>query len=240
MKKNGFTLAETLVAMTIIGVIAAITLPLINNFKPNENKMLFLKVYDSMVETTQMLVDNQNIYPIYDVANDRNYLGSPLANTEQITFNNKSYGGDHKKYCELLAMAFTDESEVNCSDGDRIKVTDIWSTTPSFISTLNGVTFFVNTEYLLDEENNTVTYQTDVFFDVNGINKGVDCIYNVKTCPFPDRFKLIVSADGNVSPADPKGRIYLNNRANYKLNKDETEEGGFIDSLEDNKKKRQL
>ena len=40
MKKNGFTLAETVITMAVIGVVAAISLPLINSFRIDENKVL--------------------------------------------------------------------------------------------------------------------------------------------------------------------------------------------------------
>lgn len=63
MKKNGFTLAETVITMAVIGVVAAISLPLINSFRIDENKVLFLRAYDAIVEATQMIISNTEMYP---------------------------------------------------------------------------------------------------------------------------------------------------------------------------------
>jgi len=45
MKKLGFTLSEIIVTLCIIGVVAAITAPLIENLVPDKNKMMVLKYY---------------------------------------------------------------------------------------------------------------------------------------------------------------------------------------------------
>ena len=45
MKKLAYTLAEVLITMTIIGIIAAVTFPMANKFMPDRNKVLYLKTY---------------------------------------------------------------------------------------------------------------------------------------------------------------------------------------------------
>ena len=39
MKKTGFTLAELLITLVVIGIISAITLPAINKLMPDKNKI---------------------------------------------------------------------------------------------------------------------------------------------------------------------------------------------------------
>lgn len=45
MKKHGFTLSETIIALGVIGIIAAITAPLLNNIIPDKDKITVLKNY---------------------------------------------------------------------------------------------------------------------------------------------------------------------------------------------------
>ena len=42
MKRFGYTLAEALIALAIVGVVAAIALPMANKFMPDGNKILYL------------------------------------------------------------------------------------------------------------------------------------------------------------------------------------------------------
>ena len=43
MKRFGYTLAEVLIAIAIVGIVAGLLLPLANKFKPDTDKMMFLK-----------------------------------------------------------------------------------------------------------------------------------------------------------------------------------------------------
>lgn len=75
--KNGFTLAEVLITLGVIGVVAAITLPtLIQNYKRHvvETK---LQKFSSMMKQAQMLAEND-----YGSAKDWAY-GNNLAKTKQ-------------------------------------------------------------------------------------------------------------------------------------------------------------
>ena len=50
MKNKAFTLAEILVTLGIIGIVVAVTLPLVNKAKPDNTKIMFLKTYQEMVK----------------------------------------------------------------------------------------------------------------------------------------------------------------------------------------------
>lgn len=59
MKKTGFTLVEMLLTLTIIGVIASITIPsLINDTDSTEYKALYKKTYYTLAETTKTLIQD--------------------------------------------------------------------------------------------------------------------------------------------------------------------------------------
>lgn len=60
MKKNGFTLAEVLITLGIIGVVASITIPtLMNNIQDQQFKSSYKKVYSMINEATlEIAADN--------------------------------------------------------------------------------------------------------------------------------------------------------------------------------------
>lgn len=63
MKKlKGFTLAETLVTLSIIGVLAVLTLTTLGN-KIDRNKALFKKAYSITERTVVELVNDETLYP---------------------------------------------------------------------------------------------------------------------------------------------------------------------------------
>ena len=56
LKKTAFTLAETLITLGIIGVVAAITIPgLINNYKANKLRTQYLKSYSTLAQMIKLI-----------------------------------------------------------------------------------------------------------------------------------------------------------------------------------------
>lgn len=55
MKKHGYTLTEVLISVGIIGVLAAVMLPMMNKFKPDPIKAKWVKTYDSINKVLPVL-----------------------------------------------------------------------------------------------------------------------------------------------------------------------------------------
>lgn len=202
MKKRGYTLAELLITIGIIAIIAAIVLPLINKFKPDSNKILYLKTYDAIVEVVGNMVSNQEFYPTSD--GTYSYAKAPLYNLQEVTVAGTKYGGSAKKFCELLGLSLSSTGAASCSDTYQ-EYSDNLFDSPSFVSA-NGVQFVVTT-------NVEGYYRSDIYFDVNG-SKGGNCMYG-ESCKNPDRFKVSIAADGTIA-ADNAGQGHLNKRSNWK------------------------
>jgi prepilin-type N-terminal cleavage/methylation domain-containing protein len=226
MKNKGYTLAEVLITIGIIGILAAVLLPLINKYKPDANMAMFIKTYDTIVTATNELVSNEQLYPIKNTdeisttALPTNYSSYPLYNTSAVTINGNTISGN-SKYCNLLALSFNTTGSISCSDeyaephapGDYT-----FAYTPSFKMT-NGVELDIRT-YRDDYYAANPAYKSDIYIDIDGFSKGKNCFYASKSCEQPDRFKLVVLANGQVHAADIKGDAYLKRRANWKLRKD--------------------
>lgn len=76
-KYKAFTLAEVLITLGIVGVIAAITIPnLINNYKAKRLRTQFLKTYSTIAQTIKLMEND-------DISTD---LTNYTNNTRHITF----------------------------------------------------------------------------------------------------------------------------------------------------------
>lgn len=61
MKKFGFTLAEILITLGIIGVIAAVTANAVKNIVPDKDKVAVLKTYKMIIDANQAILENKRI-----------------------------------------------------------------------------------------------------------------------------------------------------------------------------------
>lgn len=62
MKKNGFTLAELMISMTVIGVLAAIAAPTLLNIIPDKNKVKVLKYHAMLDDTINQIFEDESVY----------------------------------------------------------------------------------------------------------------------------------------------------------------------------------
>ena len=124
MKKKGYTLAEALIAMGVIGIVAALMLPMLSKYKPDANKALFIRTYDSIVEAVSVLVANDEFFPHEEIIHDDpegcdeieecnywDYSKAPFLNSKRVQLYDKDsslYIGDGsdtvKKLCDALVF----------------------------------------------------------------------------------------------------------------------------------------
>ena len=235
MKKQGFTLAELIVTLGVIGVISALTISIATKLIPDKNKVLCLKAFDTVSNTIKDLAFNSKIYPTCKDANsDENNINCkdfPLFNTNKTSvFDNDLYSGD-KKLCSLLAYSMgVNEANINCSDTPYTFNADSFnndfSSNLSF-TTQNGMRWYIVPQVTSSANGTTGTYQTDIYVDVNG-SEAPNCIYNKDTCEKPDRYKFMVAATGQVYAADPYSSQYVATRKNFLKKKYEINDSSII------------
>ena len=234
--KKGFTLAEALITLGIIGIVAALTLPAINSTRPDAKKVKYLKTYDAICEVVKSLASNSKEYPSVgkDKANSATakeydlteypllnmYTSVDNADAQSISAQ-KVYNGVHK-FCKLLAWGFNAEGNEQCSNNSATLIQrdpsdpgDIYFN-ESFI-TNSGVIFSVNQrERTLIREDQRSTFGMNVIIDINGA-EAPNCVYDSNNCKNPDRFWFFVEADGNVIPADSMGQYYIETRKSPRM-----------------------
>ncbi|MBR6127089.1 prepilin-type N-terminal cleavage/methylation domain-containing protein [bacterium] len=225
--KKGFTLAEVLITLGIIGIIVALTLPAVNSTRPDGNKIKYLKTYDSLCELVKSFASNTREYPIVG-ANDANTAYYDMSDVPLLNVHTSAAGSisssdgrdfnDTAKLCHLLAWGYNNAND-NCNVTNTVLAQNPSNASGgyfirSFIAN-NGVDFSVRPRV------NTVvgaqsTFGMNVIIDINGIGNVPNCVYSAN-CRRPDRFWFFITADGNVIPADRVGRYYIQTRKAVRL-----------------------
>ncbi len=220
MKRKGFTLAEILISLAIIGIIVAIGFPAVNSMKPDKNKVMYLKVHDELKNEIASLATDSSLFPACkdDGGDGIECASHPLLNT-MLPVNKKFSGSKYegnKKLCNLMAY-YLNVSDANCSEStysfNAGTFNADFNSKKSF-TTQNGVQWWIIPQ-ANSASGGTASYQTDIYVDIDSSSESPNCIYNKNSCKNPDRFKFMVSADASVIAADPMGEMYINTRKSY-------------------------
>lgn len=184
-RKKGFTLAEILIAMGVLGIIATVLLPVVIQSSPNQSKVMFRKAYSSLQNAVNAMINDDNNYPSTQTITLSN-ISYPLGfNYTTVTSNAST-----NKFCYFLTDSMNTIGTVSCplisetntasfttADGIYCRVympiTDVETTTlygnsttyGNYVTLANSVQFPVN----------ATQYTTKVMFDVNGTTKGPNC-----------------------------------------------------------------
>ena len=223
MKRSAYTLAEIVIAIGIVGVLAAVMLPMVNKYKPDTTKILYLNTYDALAESIATAADNNSYY---EKDNGRfDFSQYPFANLDRYidsANSNHTIEGGENKLCRVLAENFNITENINdiitnTPINGRIACDNTYTPyngvfIPSFTNA-NGVEFMITTTANAPQLNLN-RYQTDIIIDINGANDGDNC--TIDTCQKPDRFTFRVTADAKLQPTDEMGIRYLETRTNLK------------------------
>ncbi len=78
MKKSGFTLAELVVTLSIIGILAALVAPALTKLVPDKNKAVVLKYYALIGNAVNDILNDESLYHPYTayriVGNETQYF----------------------------------------------------------------------------------------------------------------------------------------------------------------------
>ena len=208
-KKSAFTLAEVMVTLAVLGILASIMLPAISKIRPNRAKAMFKKAYYVAERMVYELVNDNDLYPssgmYYGLDNflPANYLGT-------------EYGGSANsdaakaKFCSLFARKVNTTSDTIHCDSEHQVPTGGGTYSEAALITTDGIHWYLpNTQFggTATGTSETPTEAT-LYVDVNGV-KGPNCSYNASTCIKPDIFSIIVSADGKMHVTGDKEKEYL-------------------------------
>jgi len=219
MKKNGFTLAEVLIALGIVGVCAALITPAVVNIMPDRNKVRVLQYYSYITNSTLDLLNDPDIYyqelkyvkeklPENDEEGNPQYVYLPEVNSDgsykkncnggldctqksQGRFCKDKEGSTKYPYClyDKLGMTYSESGASTFKDGSK------WTIKP-------GSTYEISIEIPASRGCGE--------FGVNG-------------CKNANKFRFSVDNWGNVKPLDRLSKVYLKNPTRTNAQKDKNE-----------------
>ena len=198
--RTGFTLAEALISMVIIGVVMALLLRAINRVSPDKEKMMYTKTYHTMESVVYELINDYTKYDQdLDAEDHADFSQDPLEiNGEPAWIELKGTKYNITKenaLCYYTAEKLNTIGSINCGAG---------ATTKNF-TTSNGVDWYGL---------GGATYPKTVSVDINGDQ-------DEGRCTRTNGCEIIVYADGQVGV--PEGGLeeeYLTTQTELNSKKD--------------------
>lgn len=216
--KKGFTIAELLITLGIVGVLAAMTAPVIMDMMPNDTKVRFMKAYNAIAVANDEMLDNSDLYKqtVY-LTGSPDILGEPtcigLGCVQQTTsmdpaLNSATAYANSSKYAKILAYQFGIPLDDVTTSGSKSTFTAKDGSSWEITSTLST-------------ENSAKILNSNIVVDIDGKDKGDNCNSSTSSCKKPDQFKFKVDTYGAVSADDTLGKQFLKNAADVNSNSEE-------------------
>lgn len=176
MNKKGFTLAEVLITLGIIGVVAAMTLPtLIQNYRKHEVETRLAKVY-SVVNQAIKLSTVEYGEPAEWGDWDCGTSGTPTCTTDEAIEKFNKYIGNHLHISKIEKSDDGKSFYVYLNDGEILQVNnylyDIWfHTNPKYIDNTDFGTYSFAFKFQpklhssIDSSNANFTYAINPTFE---------------------------------------------------------------------------
>lgn len=210
--KKGFTLAEILISLTILGVLAAILFPLLHKYSPDKNKIMFRKGYYTIEKSVSQLANDETHYPSGTTWSGGSCSLSGVST--ECLFHNTTLTADitagKDKFCYLLSDLLNTIGTIDCTSTNLAK-TNI--TTWNF-KTTDGIKWRLVYNSTTDPFNLSNTTQNAwIVIDVNGDNEpnclnpssGLATVWSTQTkCAATfdknsiDRHGLMIRYDGKI------------------------------------------
>ncbi len=225
MKKNGFTLSELIISLSVIGIASALMMPAITKLMPDRYKTKTINVHSKIVSAVTTLLDDDSIYWCRDnddkegLSCDGEAKKAPFEDDPQHRYEGSG------KFENLMVYQLGLEAARLPIDNYRWMTPDGASWRFERGCDDNG-TFRANNGTCAI--NNTLCYRITV--DLNGaaVSKRPNRIFGQNGERKPDRFRFRVDNYGGVTPEDAMSASYLRNSFKSADKKDDRTRAGQL------------
>ncbi|MCD7779603.1 MAG: prepilin-type N-terminal cleavage/methylation domain-containing protein [Candidatus Gastranaerophilales bacterium] len=115
--KKGFSLAEALIAVAIIGIVAAITIPVINNVRPDKDKTFYNKALSSVQGAMAKSMELPILQKRYNYWEDGSYLKQTYLDDGGYSTGNfnttKTNGNGNTSYAIITNLYWADDTNTS-------------------------------------------------------------------------------------------------------------------------------
>lgn len=195
MKKFAFTLAEIVIVIACVGVLATIMLGSLDGLQPDKEKVMFKKAYQNTERVVGELVNDESIYPY-----DPDAFGFYNKNEAFLEGTNISFQGDMKFCCFFARKLNVYADPAVCEAGATV------DEPKCVFQTTDGISWIVESDFDKDTKSSVL-----ITVDVNGSqehngkgpNSSSDDVQN------RDIFNIIVDFDGRVRVTGDTEKAFL-------------------------------
>lgn len=231
MKKNGFTLSELIITLSIIGVASALMMPAITKAMPDKNKTKILGIHSKLASAVNTVVEDDAIYWCLDYpentpAQDKFEGLSCEYRPRRAPFNNSDYENENK-FENLLKYQLGLEDLNAAWNGFTYSTPDgVYWRIERGCSNIDTNVFTAQANGACNPHN-SFSYRITV--DVNG-NSTPNTLYspNMRRSLMPDRFRFRVDNYGSLTPDDAMSASYLKNSTRASSKKDDKRDAGIL------------
>jgi len=236
MKNKAFTLAEVLITLGIVGVVAALTISGIAKLKPDESKVKYMNAYNSLANLAPEIVNDETLFPkFYDdstgkltsagLVSLRIFNALDRTAIDPIYFKDGMFTLKDGKVSDTITNPYLKfdyllSRRLNASDfkiNPKVTNSSIFTTPDGIIWTVQNEPGSIGSALDLEGSPN---YRKMVTIDING-DKAPNCTYNASSCKKPDQFIFYVAMFGDVQPGDKLGQAFLMNSSDmHNIDKD--------------------
>ena len=188
MKKFGFTLAEIVIVIACVGVLATIMLGSLDGLQPDKEKVMFKKAYQITERAVGELVNDESVYPY-----DPEAFGFYNKEKAMVEGTNIEFEGDLKFCCFFARKLNVYADPAECSAGGAAGAGGSAPTSCVF-QTTDSISWIVESDFDKDSKSSI-----QITVDVNGSQAHNGKTPNTRADhPNRDMFDIFVDFDGRV------------------------------------------
>ena len=211
--KSGFTLAELLTTVGVIGFMLVILLPVLQRAIPNKPLVMFKKTYYITERVVSELINDDDCYWESSEEDAKPYLGNVDA-VDNKKDSNDVVAENEAKFCVLFGHKLNLVSKMDCTAKTFTK-----GVAPEGnFTTADNVTYLIPLSKFEEADK-----PEEIKIDVNG-EKGPNCFYTDGECIAPDRFVIKIYQSGRLEVTGKREVQYLQSASTTKTAQDFDEE----------------